>query len=261
MPSKNTTTKAPPAPWAARSGQDTFGAFADLELRGQVQRFRWCPPGRFVMGSPKDRNQRNVTLTSGFWMGDTPVTQGLYAAVMGRNPSRFRSAFSVDLPVEQVSRDDSQELVAGLNRLTRSDSFRLPTEAEWEYAARAGTTGERYGPVDEIAWTAENSLQRPHSVGQKRPNPWGLYDTLGNVWEWAEDWYARFSNGDLVDPKGPQSGSSRVLRGGAWNFEPHFSRFTERAWDDPFYRSDDLGFRLVRDGTWMQPSPQRLSAK
>jgi formylglycine-generating enzyme required for sulfatase activity len=260
-PKKTTNSPAPPAPWAARSGQDAFGAFADLEVKGQVQRFRWCPPGRFVMGSPFVENQRNVTLTRGFWMADTPVTQGFYAAVMGRNPSQFRSAFLSDLPVERVSWYNVMEFVGSVNRLTPLASFRLPTEAEWEYAARAGTTGERYGPAKEVAWTSEDSFDRPHRVGQKLPNPWGLYDTLGNVWEWVEDWYARFSNGDLVDPKGPRSGSSRVLRGGAWNFEPHFSRFTERAWDDPFYRSDDLGFRLVRDGTWMQPSPQRLSAK
>jgi formylglycine-generating enzyme required for sulfatase activity len=186
MPSKNTNSAAPPAPWAARSGQDTFGAFADLELRGQVQRFRWCPPGRFVMGDA-EQGRRNVTLTRGFWMADTPVTQGLYAVVMGRNPSKFRSAFSVDLPVEMVSWDDAQELVKTINRLTRPGSFRLPTEAEWEYTARAGTTGERYGPVEAVAWTEENSFGRPHSVGQKGPNPWGLYDALGNVWEWVQD--------------------------------------------------------------------------
>jgi formylglycine-generating enzyme required for sulfatase activity len=248
MPSKNTTTKAPPAPWAARSGQDAFGAYADLEVKGQVQRFRWCPPGRFVMGSPKDRNQRNVTLTSGFWMGDTPVTQGLYAAVMGRNPSRFRSAFSVDLPVEMVSRDDAQELVAGLNRLTRSDSFRLPTEAEWEYAARAGTTGERYGPADEIAWTAENSLQRPHSVGQKRPNPWGLYDTLGNVWEWVEDVYADYPPGELLDPKGSGWSFNRVARGGSWSDDPCFAQVAIRSKNAFGSRDGYLGLRLVRTG-------------
>jgi formylglycine-generating enzyme required for sulfatase activity len=248
MPSKNTTTKAPPTPWATRSGQDAFGVYADLELKGQTQRFRWCPPGRFVMGSPEDGNQRNVTLTRGFWMADTPATQGLYAAVMGRNPSQFRSAFSVDFPVEQVNRDDAQELVKSINELTRSDSFRLPTEAEWEYAARAGTTGERYGPVEEIAWTAENSLQRPHSVGQKRPNLWGLYDTLGNVWEWVQDRYDDYPPGDLLDPKGPDSGPYRVIRGGSWGFGPRYARVAYRSWNPPGSRFDDLGLRLVRTG-------------
>jgi formylglycine-generating enzyme required for sulfatase activity len=244
MPSKNTNSAAPPAPWAARSGQDTFGAFADLELRGQVQRFRWCPPGRFVMGEGRD--QRNVTLTRGFWMADTPATQGLYAAVMGRNPSQFRSAFSVDLPVEMVSWDDAQEMVQAVNRLTRSDSFRLPTGAEWEYAVRAGTTGERYGPVEEIAWTEENSLGRPHSVGQKRPNPWGLYDTLGNVWEWVQDRYDDYPPGELLDPKGPDSGPYRVRRGFSWVNGPRLARVAGRNWVTPGFRFGNLGLRLVR---------------
>jgi formylglycine-generating enzyme required for sulfatase activity len=249
MPPQSATTKAPPAPWAARSGQDTFGAYADLELKGQTQRFRWCPPGRFVMGSPENGNQRNVTLTRGFWMADTPVTQGLYAAVMGRNPSKFRFAFSVDLPVEMVSWNDAQEMVQAVNRLTRSYSFRLPTEAEWEYAARAGTTGERYGPVEEIAWTAENSLQRPHSVGQKRPNPWGLYDTLGNVWEWVQDRYDyNYPPGELLDPKGPDSGPFRVYRGGSWYVDPRGARVAYRDRYTPGTRYDHLGLRLVRTG-------------
>jgi formylglycine-generating enzyme required for sulfatase activity len=241
------TTKAPPAPWAARSGQDAFGAFADLELNGQVQRFRWCPPGSFVMGNGEE-GRRNVTLTRGFWMADTPVTQGLYAAVMGRNPSGFRSAFSVDLPVEHVSWDDAQELIKAINRLTRSDSFRLPTEAEWEYAARAGTTGERYGPVDEVAWTEENSFGRPHSVGQKRPNPWGLFDTLGNVWEWVQDRHDDYPPGELLDPKGPDSGPDRVRRGGSWGNAPRFARVAFRGCSTPGSRYGSLGLRLVRTG-------------
>jgi formylglycine-generating enzyme required for sulfatase activity len=247
MPSKNTTTKAPPAPWAARSGQDAFGAYADLELRGQVQRFRWCPPGRFVMGDA-EQGRRNVTLTRGFWMADTPVTQGLYAAVMGRNPSKFRSALSFDFPVEMVSWHDAQELVKSINELTRSDSFRLPTEAEWEYAARAGTTGERYGLVDEIAWTLENSLGRTHSVGQKRPNPWGLHDTLGNVWEWVQDRYDDYPPGELLDPKGPDSGPVRVARGGSWVFDPRCARVAYRRRFAPGYGDVYLGLRLVRTG-------------
>jgi formylglycine-generating enzyme required for sulfatase activity len=247
MPPQSATTKAPPAPWAARSGQDAFGAYADLELRGQVQRFRWCPPGRFVMGDA-EHGRRNVTLTRGFWMADTPATQGLYAAVMGRNPSQFRSAFSVDFPVEMVSWHDAQELVKSINELTRSDSFRLPTEAEWEYAARAGTTGERYGLVDEIAWTIENSLGRPHSVGQKRPNPWGLYDTLGNVWEWVQDRYDDYPPGELLDPKGSGLGFFRVYRGGSWNDDPRSARVANRRRSTPVFRYGDLGLRLVRTG-------------
>jgi formylglycine-generating enzyme required for sulfatase activity len=195
-----------------------------------------------------EQGRRNVTLTRGFWMADTPVTQGLYAAVMGWNPSEFRSAFSVDLPVEQVSWDDAQEMVQAVNRLTRSDSFRLPTEAEWEYAARAGTTGQRYGPVEEIAWTSENSFMRPHSVGQRRPNPWGLYDTLGNVWEWVQDVREAYPSGDLLDPKGPDSGPYRVYRGGSWFYDPRFARVANRLRRPPGYRNVYLGLRLVRTG-------------
>jgi formylglycine-generating enzyme required for sulfatase activity len=198
------------------------------------------------MGSPKDGGQRNVTLTRGFWMADTPVTQGLYAAVMGRNPSEFRSAFSVDLPVEKVSWNDAQELIKAINKLTRSDSFRLPTEAEWEYAARAGTTGERYGPVEEVAWTEENSLQRTHSVGQKCPNPWGLYDTLGNVLEWVQDRYGDYPPGDLVDPKGDLSGYDRVFRGSCWYYLDVYARVSRRGNASPGYRSRLVGVRLLR---------------
>jgi formylglycine-generating enzyme required for sulfatase activity len=195
------------------------------------------------------RDQRNVTLTRGFWMGDTPVTQGLYAAAMGWNPSKFRSAFSVDLPVERISWNDAQELVVAANRLTSPDSFRLPTEAEWEYAARAGTTGGRYGPVDEISWTRGNSFYRPHSVGQKRPNPWGLYDTLGNVWEWVQDRYDDYKTGELFDPRGPLSGPSlgeRVFRGGGWNHGAAEAWAPLRRLSPPGGRSQDLGFRLLR---------------
>ena len=195
-----------------------------------------------------EEGRRNVTLTRGFWMADTPVTQGLYAAVMGRNPSKFRSAFSFDFPVEMVSWNDAQELIKAINKLIRSDSFRLPTEAEWEYAARAGTTGERYGPVEEIAWTTENSLQRPHSVGQKRPNPWGLYDTLGNVCEWVEDVREAYPPGELLDPKGPDSGPFRVYRGGSWNFDPRLARVAYRGGSTPGSRFGSLGLRLVRTG-------------
>jgi formylglycine-generating enzyme required for sulfatase activity len=198
------------------------------------------------MGEGHD--QRNVTLTRCFWMADTPVTQGLYAAVMDRNPSKFRSALSVDLPVEMVSWHDAQELIKAINKLTRSDSFRLPTEAEWEYAARAGTTGERYGPVKEVAWTRGNSLYRPHSVGQKHPNPWGLYDTLGNVWEWVQDFYGAYPLGELLDPQGPLSGSSRVARGGSWYYDAAFARAAIRYRDSPGFRYASLGLRLVRTG-------------
>jgi formylglycine-generating enzyme required for sulfatase activity len=250
---------APPAPWAARSGRDQYGAFADLELRGEVQRFRWCPPGSFM------REGFQVTLTRGFWMGETPVTQGLWSAVMGVNPSHFRSALSGSMPVEQVSWLDS---VAFSNEVSRmmgrksvyADSgddvrwdqaapgFSLPTEAEWDYAARAGQGFEFAGSgrAADVAWNCENSGLRPHLVGLKRPNAWGLRDMSGNVWEWCWDRHGDYPRSDLADPSGPSQGPNRVIRGGSWSSDPRYARVASRNGIVPGYRVSTLGLRLVR---------------
>ena len=223
-----------------------------IEVGGVKHRLRWIPPGRFLMGSPETEVGRwddegpvhEVELSAGYWLGETPVTQALWEAVMGGNPSRFQGATR---PVERVSFADCQVFLGRLNQLVPGLGARLPTEAEWERACRAGTQtatwlgdlrpGEmqaRAAVLERIAWYHETSGGETHPVGQREPNPLGLYDMLGNVWEWCEDWYGPY------DEAGLQAGSGRVLRGGA-----RFVRAASRSWDGPGFRSDDLGFRLA----------------
>ena len=174
------------------------------------------------------------------------VTQGQWEAVMGSNPSRFPEC-GLDCPVEQVSWEDAQEFIRRLNAMDGAGTYRLPTEAEWEYAARAGTTGDRYGNLNAIAWYADNSgVARPHPVGQKAPNAWGLHDMLGNVWEWVEDWYDSYPGGAVTDPRGPGSGSHRVHRGGGWLINAGYCRSSNRNYDTPGDRFFNRGFRLLR---------------
>jgi len=217
--------------------------------------FVWIPPGTFVMGSPSseggrdaDEVQHTVTLTQGFWMSDHEVTQGEYQAVMGNNPSYFKG--DLNRPVETVSWDEAvlycqklteRERAAG--RITAQQAYRLPTEAEWEYAARAGTTGARYGELDTIAWWNGNAGNQTHPVKQKAPNAWGLYDMLGNVWEWCSGRYGDYPTGSVTDPTGSPSGSLRVHRGGGWDGDARHARSADRSRLDPGYRYYDLGFR------------------
>jgi len=217
--------------------------------------FVWIPPGTFLMGSPVgeegrdlDEPQHTVTLTQGFWLSDHEVTQSEYQAVMGNNPSYFKG--DLNRPVEQVSWDEAvlycQKLTererAG-GRITAQQAYRLPTEAEWEYAARAGTTGARYRELDTITWWIGNAGNQMRPVKQKAPNAWGIYDMHGNVWEWCSDWYVEYPTGSVTDPRGPSSGSSRVLRGGSWFDVASGARSAFRLWVDPGYRSFNLGFR------------------
>ncbi len=217
--------------------------------------FVWIPPGTFVMGSPPDEEgrwdaevQHTVTLTQGFWLSDHEVTQEEYQAVTGSNPSNFKG--DLNRPVERVSWDDAvlycqklteRERAAG--RITAQQAYRLPTEAEWEYAARAGTTGARYGEVDAIAWWAGNSGSQTQPVRQKAANAWGLYDMLGNVWEWCSDLYGSYPSGSATDPMGPSSGSDRVYRGGCWFNFAGYVRSAVRYGLDPGGRNLYLGFR------------------
>ncbi|MBP5510082.1 MAG: formylglycine-generating enzyme family protein [Kiritimatiellae bacterium] len=213
-------------------------------------RFRWCPAGTFTMGSPPteegrsyDERQHEVTLTKGFWMAETEVTQRQWKGVMGGNPSDFKGD---DRPVENVSWDDCQEFIAKVNARLPDVQMRLPTEAEWEYACRAGTGGAYGGTgnLDEMGWYYGNSGRWTHPVKQKRPNAWGLYDMHGNVWEWCADRCGEYPSGSATDPTGPASGSLRVLRGGSWLDRASYCRSANRDWNNPGYRYGNFGFRL-----------------
>jgi formylglycine-generating enzyme required for sulfatase activity len=237
---------------------------------GVIVTFRYCPPGEFLMGSPASEEgrwgdegpQHEVELTRGFWLGETPVTQSLWQAVMARNaslwqtltghtsnPSKFQGG---DRPVEQVSWDDCQQFLSRANGMLAGLEIRLPTEAEWEYACRAGTTGATWlgansaSALHRIAWYSENSGKQTQPVKQKEPNPWGLYDMLGNVWEWCSDYSAGYGSQRAVDPAGPATGTERVGRGGSWSDDAWYARAAGRSADDPGYRYDNLGFRLAR---------------
>jgi sulfatase modifying factor 1 len=202
------------------------------------------------MGSPPEEEGRyvdetphEVELTRGFWLGETEVTQAQWEAVMGSNPSGFRGA---DRPVEQVSWADARRFISRANAAAPGLNLRLPTEAEWEYAARAGSTEARYGAPDAVAWYSGNSGGETHPVGRLSPNRWGLYDMLGNVWEWCSDRYGAYSTGRAVDPTGVASGSGRVDRGGSWINDALEARASCRSARFPSYGDGSLGFRLAR---------------
>jgi formylglycine-generating enzyme required for sulfatase activity len=226
----------------------------------------WIPPGEFVMGSPADElgrdddeTQHRVTLTQGFWLGKYEVTQAQWEAVMGRNPSHFKGS---NLPVEVVSWDDISQPGGFLEKANRQGSpngrFRLPTEAQWEYACRAGTTTalnsgknltstEGACPnLDEVGWYSQNSDSKTHPVGQKKANAWGLHDMHGNVWEWCADWYEAYPQGAATDPTGPNNGSYRVFRGGSWYDIASRACCAYRYCYSPSCADFDYGFRLAR---------------
>jgi formylglycine-generating enzyme required for sulfatase activity len=217
--------------------------------------FVLIPAGTFQMGSndsdayDNEKPVHTVRITQPFYLGKHEVTQGQWQAVMGSNPSHFTGDPS--RPVENVSWDDVREFVRRLNGLEGGAMYRLPTEAEWEYAARAGTTsrwsfGDEVGQLGRYAWYDENAEGQTHPVGQLQPNPWGLYDMHGNVWEWVQDWYGKYASGTVVNPAGPSSGSDRVYRGGSWRYTVRFCRSAFRYYDAPGFRLDNVGFRLLR---------------
>ena len=210
--------------------------------------------GSFVMGSPEneegreaDERQHEVRISRPFYLGKYEVTQGEWEAVVGPNPSHFREC-GARCPVENVSWYDAQEFIRQLQwrEAERGHRYRLPTEAEWEYAARAGTTAARYGELDGIAWWEGNSRKRLRPVGGKGANAWGLQDMLGNVWEWVGDRDGEYPTEGTTDPRGLGAGSARVNRGGSWNGSARHVRSAHRRYDSPGYRHDDLGFRLAR---------------
>jgi formylglycine-generating enzyme required for sulfatase activity len=216
-------------------------------------KFVWIPPGTFLMGSPSgeqgrfsDETQHRVTLTKGFYLGVYAVTQTEWQAVMGTNRSHFKGD---KRPVERVSWDHCQEFCRKLSE-REGKTYRLPTEAEWEYACRAGTTkayyfGDDPAKLPDYAWFDGNSGDETHPVGQKKPNAWGLYDMHGNVWEWCQDWYGGYPTSDQVDPQGPSEGSDRVYRGGSWRHDPRRCRSADRHRFEPGHRYHNLGCRLA----------------
>ncbi|MDL2310154.1 formylglycine-generating enzyme family protein, partial [Parabacteroides sp. OttesenSCG-928-B22] len=180
------------------------------------------------------------------YIGKYPVSQKEWRAVMGDNPSSFKGD---NLPVENVSWHDAQEFVQRLSTQT-GKTYRLPTEAEWEFAARGGTKSAGYkysgsNTLDPVAWYSANSENRTHPVGQKLPNELGIYDMSGNVWEWCSDWYGNYNSNTQSNPKGPASGSDRVLRGGSWGIVPRGCRSSNRNYFTPLYSYDNYGFRVV----------------
>ena len=207
------------------------------------------------MGSPEgeagrfDRRERSheVTLTRGFWLGEVPCTQELWESVTGENPSRFKGPRR---PVERVSWDDVQSFLCALGDRAEELVPRLPSEAEWEYACRAGTTSSRHGELDDVAWWSENSGGETHVVGEKAPNAWGFRDMLGNVYEWCEDAWADYAAASNVDPLNAgepgASGGARVIRGGAWHSPARGVRAAYRFGWLPGVRGADVGFRLAR---------------
>jgi formylglycine-generating enzyme required for sulfatase activity len=279
-----------PPDWACGWGHDRFGVFVEFSVGAVVQRLRWIPPGRFTMGSPADEEgrfefegpQHEVTIAEGFWLFDTPCTQELWEAVTEENPSRFKSPTR---PVEQVTFADVQRFISRLNDRVPRLELSLPSEAQWEYACRAGTEaatyagtmpilGENNAPVlDQIAWYGGNSgvgfelddgfvsggwreKQYPHEragtrlVKSKAANPWGLYDMLGNVLEWcADEWHDTY---DGVPTDGSAwldsegGAASRVVRGGSWDFVARYVRAAFRLHLGPAVRGSYLGFRCAR---------------
>ena len=281
-------TGCPPR-WASGWGQDRQGVFVEFTLQEVTQRLRWIPPGQFLMGSPEKEPDRydnegprhQVTLTKGFWLFDTPCTQALWEAVMGKNPSRFQSPTR---PVENVSWHDAQDFLARINARIPGLDLVLPSEAQWEYACRAGTETTIYSgemeilgannapSLDPIAWYGGNSgvdfdldngydssgwpeKQYRHAKAGTRPvklkqaNPWGLYDILGNVWEWTQDhWHGNY-RGAPTDGSAWEDAEAfalRVLRGGSWNFDARAVRAAYRLAARPDARDGLIGFRCAR---------------
>ncbi|HIJ86945.1 MAG TPA: formylglycine-generating enzyme family protein [Desulfuromonadales bacterium] len=212
--------------------------------------FEFCPvpAGTFLMGSEKDGPVHQVTISHDFYIAKYPVTQTQWKAVMGSSPCKFNGA---DRPVEQVSWDDCQEFIKRLNA-TGKGIFRLPTEAEWEYACRAGSTGVFcFGDLEnqlcDYAWYNANSDNQTQPVGKKKPNAWGIHDMHGNVWEWCQDWYDDYSAESVTDPQGPPFSNMpvRVFRGGCWRGVAGFAASAHRGGRGVSYRDGILGVRLA----------------
>ena len=252
----------------------TWGGSRSIPVADHINmEVTWIPPGTFMMGTLMDEPYRDgdegpprkVTITSGFFMGTFEVTQRQFEAVMGYNPSAFQQDdLAPDRPVESVSWLECQEFIRRLN-LSGNGTFRLPTEAEWEYACRAGTNTSYYwGEISEYweayrhAWTNSRSFATTHPVGTKPANPWGLHDMSGNVWEWCSDWYGPYSNSDEIDPRGPVQGKEKVFRGGSYYDFPNSLRSGNRHRHSIDRGYTAIGFRLVWEPADSAPEAIRV---
>ncbi|MDG2383227.1 MAG: formylglycine-generating enzyme family protein [Pirellulaceae bacterium] len=232
----------------------------DAVVNSIGMKLKLLPAGEFTMGSPNvlfpdEQPPHQVTLSRPFYLGVYEVTQAEYQQVMGKNPSKFKG---VTNPVDSVSWDEVVEFCRKLSALPAEKAagrvYRLPTEAEWEYACRGGETKnwntaknfQAFGKqLNDFAWYLSNSDNKTHPVGQKSPNPWGFYDMHGNVWEWCQDWYGNYPRGAVTDPQGVSSGKYRVFRGGCWNFPFGFCRSTYRNGGHP---SRNYGINGINGG-------------
>ena len=256
LPSSAQTSSPETSSAVAWTGTPAAGTVKSLAIKGATYNFRYCQAGTFTMGSPAseagrftDETQHEVMLTRGFWMLETEVTRALWESVTGKNPIIITALKGPNKPVGGVSWEDCQEFIEKLNSLGIAPEglkFRLPTEAEWEYACRAGTSGPYAGSsLDSMGWYRDNSGYNNHEVGKKSPNAWGLCDMHGNVSEWCSDWFAPYDAKPQTDPTGPSSGSSRVLRGGSWRNVAEHSRSANRNSCPSMFRRNSFGFRLV----------------
>ncbi|MBI2921952.1 MAG: formylglycine-generating enzyme family protein [Planctomycetes bacterium] len=230
------------------SASETEAVFLD-DAKTVRMDFVKVKAGTFTMGTKGEekREARQVTLTKDFWLQTTEVTQAQWGALMGTNPSANQDP---NCPVERVSWDDCQAFVAKLNARLKGKTASLPTEAEWEYACRAGSAakwsfGDDPSRITDHAWLASNSGKKTQPVGKKLPNAWGLYDMHGNVWEWCQDWYGPY-RGDETDPAGPEEGVARVWKGGSFTSEPTHARSAHALWCAPDWaKGMDTGFRVL----------------
>ena len=261
-PTKTTTASKPNRNSGTRNNSSSgrtnnSGMTAEQKQRiidNLVNNMVYVSGGTFTMGATSEQGSgawdnekpaHRVTLSS-YYIGRYEVTQAEWKAVMGSNPSNFKGD---NLPVECVSWNDCQEFIRKLNTLT-GKNFRLPTEAEWEFAARGGNNSSGYkysgsGNIGSVAWYTENSNGKTHPVGQKSPNELGLYDMSGNVYEWCQDWYGSYPSYAQTNPTGPNSGSYRVCRGGSWDFNAGCCRVSLRIHSTPGDSNFNLGLRLV----------------
>ena len=266
-------TSSQPATTPASSQASQSAKELTLDLGDKVtMKLVLIPSGKFMMGSPENEKyrqqnegpQHEVTISKAFYMGKNLVTQEQYKKVMGSNPSNFRGEQN---PVEVVSWDDAQEFCKKLST-TSGKTIRLPTEAEWEYSCRAGSTtafcfGDDDKDLADYAWYGSNpevkgcppgnSNNIPHPVGQKKPNAWGLYDMHSNLWEWCQDWYGSYLADAVTDPQGAARGTERVVRGGSWYGNSGNCRSAYRLRYIPTRRGGNVGFRVVAGASSTAP--------